>query len=466
MSKHFLWVLPYAGGIFAALLAGPLLSSMAWVQLFHIPLTPVTGPDALRMITDVVALGLLLVFALVANQRLLDNGRGSSFLREILFPLVTLIIVIFGGKALRTAGLPLVQQIGPSTFVWGHTIALVGSGLWLTAAWLRHLDMLRQAFLPLPPAKRRQARTTVQEEPEPLESSDELAAQPREKAPTVIVNGQRPATLGRYKILKELGRGAMGLVFLGKDPTIQRFVAIKTMRLDQIDEEEKLLEIKSRFFREAESAGRLSHPNIVTIYDAGEQDELGYIAMELIEGTSLKEWARKPNLMPIVEVVLTLAAVAEALDYAHQQGVVHRDIKPANIMITKDRLVKVMDFGIAKMASSSKTQTDMVLGTPTYMSPEQIAGKKVDGRSDVFSLGIVLFELLTGQPPFTADNLSALLFAIAHQPHPELRTLRQDLPPMFQELMNRALQKDLPQRYRSAGEFAQDLRACLHSLAA
>jgi len=145
-------------------------------------------------------------------------------------------------------------------------------------------------------------------------------------------------------------------------------------------------------------------------------------------------------------VVLTLAAVAEALDYAHQQGVVHRDIKPANIMITKDRLVKVMDFGIAKMASSSKTQTDMVLGTPTYMSPEQIAGKKVDGRSDVFSLGIVLFELLTGQPPFTADNLSALLFAIAHQPHPELRTLRQDLPPMFQELMNRALQKDLPQR--------------------
>ncbi|HEX9156102.1 MAG TPA: serine/threonine-protein kinase, partial [Nitrospira sp.] len=286
------------------------------------------------------------------------------------------------------------------------------------------------------------------------------------KALAVTANGTPPATLGRYKILKELGRGAMGLVYLGKDPTIQRFVAIKTMRLDQIDEEKKLQENKSRFFREAESAGRLSHPNIVTIYDAGEQDELGYIAMELIEGKSLKEWSRKPNLMPVAEVVQTLSTVADALDYAHQQGVVHRDIKPANIMITKDRLVKVMDFGIAKVVSSSKTQTDVVMGTPTYMSPEQIAGKKVDGRSDIFSLGIVLFELLNGQPPFTADNLSALLFAIAHQPHPELHTVRQDLPPMFQEVLNRALQKELPQRYRRAGEFAQDLRACLCSLAA
>jgi serine/threonine-protein kinase len=188
--------------------------------------------------------------------------------------------------------------------------------------------------------------------------------------------------------------------------------------------------------------------------------------MELVEGRSLKEWARKPNLMAVSDVVQTLAKVADALDYAHQQGVVHRDIKPANIMITKDRLVKVMDFGIAKMASSSKTQTDVVLGTPTYMSPEQIAGKKVDGRSDVFSLGVVLFELLTGQPPFTADNLSALLFAIAHHPHPDLHALRQDLPPMFQEIINRALQKELPQRYRRAEELAQDLRACPRTLAA
>ncbi|RPH78293.1 MAG: serine/threonine protein kinase, partial [Nitrospiraceae bacterium] len=209
-----------------------------------------------------------------------------------------------------------------------------------------------------------------------------------------------------------------------------------------------------------------SHPNIVTIYDAGEEHDLGYIAMELLEGTPLSQSARKPNLMPVNEVLLTIATVADALDYAHQQGVVHRDIKPENIMLTKDRVVKVMDFGIAKMASSSKTQKNIVLGTPIYMSPEQIAGKKVDGRTDIFSLGVVLFELLTGQLPFTADNLSAVLFSITHHPHPAIQTLRPDLPPMVQEIVDRALQKELPYRYRRADEFAGELRACLQNLAA
>ena len=466
MPKHLPWVVPHAAGILAALLAAPLLSGMAWVEFFSIPLTPVTGPNAVRLTADVIALALILSLAVSAHQELPENGRGSSFFRAIVFPLATLIIVIFGGKALRTAGLPLVQEIGSSNVFRVQTVALIGTGLWFTTTWLRHLDMLRNAFTPPPAAKRRTARTAAEEAPEPSDSSGDIAEPPSEKGPAAVVNGQPPATLGRYKILKELGRGAMGLVYLGKDPTIQRFVAIKTMRLDQIADEDKLQEVKARFFREAESAGRLSHPNIVTIYDAGEENDLGYIAMELVEGSSLKDWSRKANLMPVADVVQTLAAVADALDYAHQQGVVHRDIKPANIMMTKDRLVKVMDFGIAKMASSSRTQTDVVLGTPTYMSPEQIAGKKVDGRSDVFSLGIVLFELLTGQPPFTADNLSALLFAIAHQPHPGLQTFRQDLPPMFPEVLNRALQKELPLRYRRAGEFAQDLRACLQSLAA
>ena len=466
MANRFSWVLPHMIGICSVLLAGPLLSHMRWAQSFSIPFTEVTGPSALRLLTVVVALGLIVWLAINVHQQLMDNGRGSSFFRKILFPLTTVIVVIGGGNTLRTAGISLVQQIGPSLFLWTHAIALVGSGLWLTIIWIRHLDLLRNSFAPLPPTKQRTSRRSREEESELPDHIEEHDAEPVQNATIAILNGQPPPTLGRYKILKELGRGAMGLVYLGKDPTIQRFVAIKTMRLDQIDDEDKLQEVKSRFFREAESAGRLSHPNIVTIYDAGEQDELGYIAMELIQGTSLKERARKPNLMPLTELVPILAAVADALDYAHQQGVIHRDIKPANIMITEDRLVKVMDFGIAKMASSSKTQTDMVLGTPTYMSPEQIAGKKVDGRSDVFSLGIVLFELLTGQPPFTADNISALLFAITHHPHPELHNLRPDLPPMFQEILNRALQKELPRRYRRAEEFAQDLRACLHRLAA
>ena len=465
MSKNVHWILPHATGILAALVLGPLLSSMAWVDDFTIPLTAVTGGHAVRLVSHGIALGLVMALAVSAYQQLPDNGRGSSFLRMIVLPAAALIVLVLGGKALRTAGLPLIHQIGPSVFAQGYTIALLACGLWLSIAWLRHLEPLRNSFAP-PPVKRKPSKATVPEEPPAVDGSEEVAAPQAEKTTVIVMNGHRPSNLGRYKILKELGRGAMGLVYLGKDPTIQRFVAIKTMRLDEIDEPDRIQDIKTRFFREAESAGRLSHPNIVTIYDAGEQEALGYIAMELVEGQSLREWSRKPQLMALSDVVQTLATVADALDYAHQQGVVHRDIKPANIMITKDNLVKVMDFGIAKMASSSKTQTDVVLGTPTYMSPEQIAGKKVDGRSDVFSLGVVLFELLTGQPPFTADNLSALLFAIAQHPHPELHGLRHDLPPMFQEVINRALQKELPQRYRRAGELAQDLRACLHTLAA
>ena len=420
----------------------------------------------LRLLAFLVPLAILWIFAFTASQQIPDNGRGSSFLRNLVLPLTSLVVILFGNKAFRTVGLPLIEQVGASRFAWGYAIGLVGSGLWLTAAWILNRSSLREAFAPPRQTRRQEAQVLSEDDEAGQDVEAEAPSEPTSTTATSTIIGYTPGMLGRYKVLKELGRGAMGLVYLGKDPTIQRFVAIKTMRLDQIDNDDKLHDIKARFFREAESTGRLSHPNIVTIYDAGEESDLGYIAMELIEGTPLKQWARKPNLMPVNEVLLTVATVADALDYVHQQGVVHRDIKPANIMLTKDRVVKVMDFGIAKMASSSKTQTNIVLGTPTYMSPEQISGKKVDGRSDIFSLGVVLFELLTGQLPFTADNVSAVLFSIAHHPHPAIQTLRPELPPMVQEIVDRALQKELPHRYRRAEELAGELRACLQSLAA
>ena len=466
MSKSWTWIAPYTFAILAVLLAGPLLSSLALVQSVSVPYLQLSGPNTIRLGANLLALVILWIFAFVASQQIPDNGRGSSFLRNLLLPLTTLVVILFANKTFRTVGLPLVEQMGPSRFALGYAIGLVGSGLWLTAAWVLNRSSLREAFAPPSQTRRQGAQALSEDEDAGQEEETEAPSEPKSIAATSTISSYTPGMLGRYRVLKELGRGAMGLVYLGKDPTIQRFVAIKTMRLDQIDSDDKLQDVKARFFREAESTGRLSHPNIVTIYDAGEENDLGYIAMELIEGTPLKQWARKPNLMPVNEVLLTVATVADALDYAHQQGVVHRDIKPANIMLTKDRVVKVMDFGIAKMASSSKTQTNIVLGTPTYMSPEQIAGKKVDGRSDIFSLGVVLFELLTGQLPFTADNLSAVLFSIAHHPHPAIQTLRQDLPPMVQEIVDRALQKELPHRYRRAEEFAVELRACLQSLAA
>jgi len=447
------------------LFAGPLLSNLAVTQSISIPYVPLNGPHTVRLIANLLALAILWTLAFAASQEVPDKSRGSSFFRSLVLPLTTLIVILFAHKAFTTVGLPLIEQLGPTQFAMGYAISLAGIGLWVTAAWILNQHSLREAV-----ASSTHARRHVTQAPSDHDDAGQgEAADPSEPITTMatsVITSYTPSMLGRYRVLKELGRGAMGLVYLGKDPTIQRFVAIKTMRLDHIDQDDKLQEIKARFFREAESTGRLSHPNIVTIYDAGEEDDLGYIAMELIEGTPLSQSARKPNLMPVNEVLLTIATVADALDYAHQQGVVHRDIKPANIMLTKDRVVKVMDFGIAKMASSSKTQTNIVMGTPTYMSPEQIAGKKVDGRSDIFSLGIVLFELLTGQLPFTADNLSAVLFSITHHPHPPIQTVRPDLPPMVQEIVDRALQKELPHRYRRADEFASELRACLQSLAA
>ena len=466
MPKSWTWIAPYTFAILAVLLAGPLLSSLASVQSVSVPYLQLNGSHAIRLAANLLALAILWILAFTAFQQIPDNGRGSSFFRSLVLPLTTLIVILFANKTFRTVGLPLIEQVGPSRFASSYAIGLVGSGLWLTAAWILNRSSLRAAFAPTSQTRGQVVEALAEDEDAGQEKEATAPSEPKNPTATSTINNYTPSMLGRYRVLKELGRGAMGLVYLGKDPTIQRFVAIKTMRLDPADHDDKLQDVKARFFREAESTGRLSHPNIVTIYDAGEENDLGYIAMELIEGIPLKQWARKPNLMPVNEVLLTVATVADALDYAHQQGVVHRDIKPANIMLTKDRVVKVMDFGIAKMASSSKTQTNIVLGTPTYMSPEQIAGKKVDGRSDIFSLGIVLFELLTGQLPFTADNLSAVLFSIAHHPHPDIQTLRPDLPPMVQEIVDRALQKELPHRYRRAEEFAGELRACLQRLAA
>ena len=276
----------------------------------------------------------------------------------------------------------------------------------------------------------------------------------------VLDAGSEKPMLGRYQVEKELGKGAMGVVYMGKDPKINRIVAIKTMALSQEFEADELADVKARFFREAETAGRLNHPNIVSIYDAGEEHDLCYIAMEFLKGHDLTRYTKPNALLPVADVVALVADAADALDYAHQQAVVHRDIKPANLMWLPDnRRVKVTDFGIARITDSSKTKTGMVLGTPSYMSPEQLSGKKVDGRSDLFSLGVTLYQLLTGSLPFQADSMATLMFKIANEPHPSARVARPDLPPALAAVIDRALEKDLEKRYARGGEMAAELRA-------
>ena len=277
--------------------------------------------------------------------------------------------------------------------------------------------------------------------------------------------GEKPM-LGRYQIEKELGKGAMGVVYMGKDPKINRTVAIKTMALSQEFEADELAAVKERFFREAETAGRLNHPNIVSIYDAGEEHDLCYIAMEFLKGHDLVRYTKPNALLPVSEVLRLVADAADALDFAHQQAVVHRDIKPANLMYLVDtKVVKVTDFGIARITDSSKTKTGMVLGTPSYMSPEQLSGKKVDGRSDLFSLGVTLYQLLTGSLPFQGESMATLMFKIANEPHAPASQVRPELPASINAIIDKALQKDLNLRYARGNEFAADLRNAMKSLA-
>ncbi len=271
-----------------------------------------------------------------------------------------------------------------------------------------------------------------------------------------------PNRMGRFQIEKELGRGAMGVVYEARDPALDRTVALKTVMLTGDSTERAAYE--ARFMQEARAAGRLSHPAVITIYDVGREGEMAWIAMERLHGVDLRQQLAQGR--PPMRAALTLAVqVAEGLAYAHQHGVVHRDIKPANIMLLKGGRAKIMDFGIARLQISDiKTQTGVVLGTPRYMSPEQLAGRPLDHRSDIFSLGSVIYEMLTGQAPFTGADVSQLMHNIANAPHVAPSRVANGLPPMLDLVIARALEKDPGRRYQSAQELADDLESALSEL--
>ena len=289
-------------------------------------------------------------------------------------------------------------------------------------------------------------------------------------APAAATAGNAKATapaaaeterLGRYQLEREIGRGAMGIVYLGRDTAINRMVAIKAIPLAIEFSDAELVEARTRFFREAETAGRLNHPNIVTIYDVGEERGLAYIAMEYLKGRHLSDYAAPDNLMEPRKVLELIARTADALGFAHKQQVVHRDIKPANLMYDPATdILKITDFGIARLSDSGSTRTGIVLGTPSFMSPEQLEGRTVTGHSDLFSLGVSLFQLLTGHLPFTADSMTGLMQQIAEAPHPPLRALRADLPDCVGGIIDRALAKTPDARYDSGAQMAAALNDC------
>ena len=270
-----------------------------------------------------------------------------------------------------------------------------------------------------------------------------------------------PQRLGRYVIEKRIGRGAMGAVYLAKDPRINRPVALKVIPIEKEFEDEELKEARQRFYREAESAGRLTHPNIITVYDAGEDKGLAYIAMEYVPGIPLRDFTDPKRLLAPKRALELAAATAEALDYAHNQGVIHRDIKPANLLYNpKEGSLKISDFGVARITDNNATKTGIVLGTPMYMSPEQLGAEKLTGLSDLFSLGVTLYELLVGEVPFRASNIAVLMTKITTEEPAQVSTRRAGIPPSVDAVLAKAMAKNPTQRFSCGAEMAIALRNC------
>jgi serine/threonine-protein kinase len=273
--------------------------------------------------------------------------------------------------------------------------------------------------------------------------------------------GGGPQRLGRYVIERRIGRGAMGAVYLAKDPRINRPVALKAIPIEKEFEDEELKEARLRFYREAESAGRLTHPNIITVFDAGEDKGLAYIAMEFVPGIPLKKFTDPKKLLAPKRALELCASTAEALDYAHNQGVIHRDIKPANLMYNpKEGSLKITDFGVARMTDNNSTKTGIVLGTPMYMSPEQLGAEDLTGHSDLFSLGVTLYELLAGEVPFKATNIAVLMTKITTDDPAPISQRRAGIPPSVDSVLAKALAKRPENRFSCGAEMAIALRNC------
>jgi tRNA A-37 threonylcarbamoyl transferase component Bud32 len=300
---------------------------------------------------------------------------------------------------------------------------------------------------------------------------DHEAQQPKSEAPiqpkmTQVVKTvvKKLPKLGRYEILEQIGRGAMGIVYKGKDPILNRLTAIKTIRFSDEFDEENVDVIKAQFYREAEVVARLSHPNIVTIYDVGEDLDLSFLAMEYLQGESLEKYTSKGNLFPVKKCLEIIAQVCDALEYAHTHDIIHRDIKPANIMLLGDGSIKVTDFGIARATTSTKTRTGIIKGTPYYMSPEQTKGLKLSGRSDIFSLGVVFYQLLTGRLPFDGENMAAIMYQITSVNPTPPREYRPEINKPILTVLNKALEKDHDKRYAHARAMGKHVRMIIEKM--
>jgi len=375
-----------------------------------------------------------------------------------------LVLLAVAALPLSLAWISALPMVGTAALAAGSASAFITEGAWYPIAGPMLLALVGGSYGAWTRLQRPQPElTTDSPSTPPLDTAEQAIEEMMSPAAESVAgpSGQTgsPSTLGRYHLVKKIGRGAMGLVYLGRDPKINRMVAIKTIDLAEEFDLDDIGEVRDRFLREAEAAGGLSHPNIVTIYDAGEENNVAYIAMELLRGTHMSEYTKLDRLLPPATTLELMAQAAKALDYAHRNKVVHRDIKPANIMYDSatDRM-KLTDFGIARLADVSRTRTGIVLGTPSFMSPEQLEGEKVNGPTDLFGLGISLYQLLTGHLPFRGSSMTELMFVIANEPHRPVSAIRTDLPDSIDAVLDKALAKKPVNRFSTGTEMAYALR--------
>ena len=303
-------------------------------------------------------------------------------------------------------------------------------------------------------------------DPDTQQAKTEAAVQTPEITQAVKKVAHKLPKLGRYEILEQIGRGAMGIVYKGKDPILNRLTAIKTIRFSDEFDDDKVDTVKTHFYREAEVVAKLSHPNIVTIYDVGEDLDLSFLAMEYLQGESLEKYTSEGNLLPVRRCLEIVAQVCDALEYAHSHDIIHRDIKPANIMLLGDASIKVTDFGIARATTSTKTRTSIIKGTPYYMSPEQTKGLELSGRSDIFSLGVVFYQLLTGKLPFDGESMAAIMYQITSVNPPPATEYRPGINKPILTVLNKALMKDHNTRYAHARDMEKHIRMIIERMSA
>ncbi len=391
---------------------------------------------AINMIMVFVGLLFLSDYVDYFLSSLLPIGEQGRFNIMILLRLVAISVLCFGGLRFFVSKTIRDSLVRPASFVGVESASGAGS---------------EQPDSEVPRRGEEAARSV-----EP--SSGQAFDYPGDEIGEAEDVSETMPALGRYEIIEELGRGGMGIVYKGRDPKLGRLTAIKTVRFSDDFDEDQAEKMKRLFFREAEVVAKLSHPNIVTIYDMGEDLDLFYIAMEYLEGEDLEKYTGKVKGLRVRECIDIMSQACDALDYAHNQGIVHRDIKPGNIMVLGNGQVKVTDFGIARATESSKTRTGEIKGTPPYMSPEQLSTSKVDGRSDIFSLGVVLYWLLTGVLPFRANTLTTLMYQIAMVPHEPPSKHNPKIFKAAEDIINRALEKEPKKRYQTAKQMGDHLR--------